>query len=163
MRFVSASSSSLVRVALLAILLGLPACSRAQQRPPSVTVAQFQQLQWLAGTWRGSGGAYPAFYEEYRVVDDSTMLMRAFSDSTLRTVTDSSRIELRNGTVVSRGERTATPAIEVTATQVRFRQAGAASGGFTFSRVSDDEWTATLHPATANGRETVYVMRRIGQ
>ena len=96
-------------------------------------------------------------------MDDSTMLMRAFSDSTLRTATDSSRIELRNGTVVSRGDRTATPAIEVTATQVRFRQEGASTGGFTFSRVSNDEWTATLHPAAANGRETVYVMRRIGQ
>ena len=55
------------------------------------------------------------------------------------------------------------PAIEVTATHVRFRQEGAASGGFTFSRVSNDEWTATLHPASANGRETVYVMRRIGR
>lgn len=163
MRFASSSSPSLVRVVPLVMLLVLPGCARAQQRPPSVTVAQFKELQWLAGTWRGSGRAYPAFFEEYRVVDDSTMLMRSFSDSTLRTTTDSSRIELRNGTVVSRGDRTATPAIEVTATHVRFRQEGAASGGFTFSRVSNDEWTATLHPASANGRETVYVMRRIGR
>jgi hypothetical protein len=44
---------------------------------------------------------------------------------------------------------------------VRFIPEGAASGGVTFLKKSADEWTATLHPAAPNGRETVYMMRRI--
>jgi hypothetical protein len=126
-----------------------------------VTLEAFRQLQWIAGTWRGSGGAYPAFFEEYRIVDDSTIQMRAFSDSTLQVTTDSSWIELRNGIVRKRGADRSYVAVALAADSVRFAQPGAPLGGHTFTRTSSDEWIATLHPSQPGGQATVYIMRRL--
>ncbi len=148
-----------LRIVMLTVIT--VACSSGergpQAEPVAVTVSpeEFRQLQWIAGTWRGSGGAYPAFYEEYRVVDDSTIQMRAFPDSTFSAATDSSRIELRNGSVRN-GDYVV---VALTPDSIRFAQAG--RGGHTFTRTSADEWTATLHPSTPDGQATVYIMRRL--
>ena len=145
---------------LLIIGLALPPDLPGQQPAPKVTVAQFKQLKWLEGAWLGSGGNYPAFYEEYRVLDDSTIQMRAFSDSTFRKATDSSRIELRGGVVSQRGGSQYTASL-LQPDRIQFLPPGATRGGFTFTRVAADQWTATLHPSAPGGRETVYVMRRL--
>ena len=129
--------------------------------PLTVTLDEFRQVQWIAGTWLGSGGAYPAFYEEYRVVDDSTIQMRAFSDSTLSTSTDSSWIEFRNGSVGKRGVDRSYVVVALSPDSVRFAPPGVTTGGHTFRRVSEDEWTATLHPSSPGGQVTVYTMRRL--
>lgn len=139
------------------------ACSRSSQTPAAnISREQFKQLEWLAGTWRGSGGTYPAFFEEYRFVNDTTIQMRAFADSTLSKTTDSSVIQWHDGTIQSGHDRPQYVVIEFTPSSIQFRQSGATAGGHTFARVSADEWKATLHPAKAGGQETVYVMRRIG-
>lgn len=64
---------------------------------------ELRQLRWLAGRWRGSDSAQLVFYEEYRFVDDSTIAMRGFADSTFARTTDSSTIALRGGRLVSSG------------------------------------------------------------
>ena len=88
--------------------------------------------------------------------------MRAFSDSTLAVVSDSSTIELRGGAVWSRGaDGSYYDASELTPTSIRFMRRGASGGGHTFSLVSDGEWTATLHPSEPQGEATIYTMRRI--
>lgn len=157
------------RLVLLAVLAF--ACSSGERAPAAeadpapapatVTLDEFRQLRWIAGTWLGSGGAYPAFYEEYRIVDDSTIQMRAFSDSTLTTTTDSSWIELRNGTVGKRGGGRSYVVVALTADSVRFAPPGVSMGGHTFTRTSADEWMATLHPSSPGGQATVYTMRRL--
>lgn len=133
--------------------------------PAAVTASldEFRQLQWIAGRWLGSGGAYPAFYEEYRVVDDSTIQMRAFSDSTFSTATDSSWIELRNRGIRSRREGRESIVVALSADSIRFAPPAATAGGHTFTRVSADEWRATLHPQRPGGQPTVYIMRRMGR
>ena len=153
----------------LTLTLIVLSCSSGEQQQEqqqgaqatAVTLEEFRQLQWIAGTWRGSGGAYPAFFEEYRIVDDSTIQMRAFSDSTLSVTTDSSWIEFRNGAVNSRGGGRTNIVVALAADSVRFAQPGATQGGHTFTRTSPDEWIATLHPSQAGGQATVYIMRRI--
>lgn len=152
------------RAAAAVLLLGVPASAgmlAAQRQAAPATLAQFRELDWLSGRWRGSGGAYPAFFEEYRLINDSTILMRGFADSTFRAATDSSWIELRKGIVSKRGERAPSVAIELSTGRVRFAREGSERGGFTWTRVSPDQWTATLHPVTPGGAETVYVMRRM--
>ena len=148
-------------VASVLSLLLAPVTQDPQPNAASVTRQQFRQLQWIAGSWRGSGGTYPSFFEDYRVLNDTTIGMRSFSDSTFRVATDSSLIEWRNGRVQSRSARSTYVAIELTSSTVRFARPGAAGGGHTFARVSADEWTATLHPASSGGKATVYAMRRI--
>ena len=147
--------------------IAVAACSspevKQEEGPSAVTVTldEFRQLQWIAGSWRGSGGAYPAFFEEYRIVDDSTIQMRALSDSTFSVATDSSWIELRDGQVRSRGGDRQNVVIALSPDSVRFAVTGVARGGHTFTRTSADEWTATLHPGTPEGQPTIYIMRRV--
>lgn len=43
------------------------------------------------------------FYEQYRVVNDSTIMMTGYPDSTFAEISDSARITLRGGTVSSEG------------------------------------------------------------
>ncbi|HKS07694.1 MAG TPA: hypothetical protein VJR92_15435 [Gemmatimonadaceae bacterium] len=152
-----------IQSAVLGALLSLaPAFSAAQSTRQSITIAQFKKLTWFVGSWRGSGGNYPSFFEEYRLVNDSTVAMRSLSDSTFRTPTDSSFIELRNGRITSRGGGGVfSDAVAVTDTSVRFMRRGATTGGWTFTRVNADQWVATIHAANPGGRETVYVMRRV--
>ena len=157
------------RIVLLAVLtLGCSSGDRGQEAeadsgpvPVAVTLDEFRQLQWLAGTWLGSGGAYPAFYEEYRVVDDSTIQMRAFADSTLTTTTDSAWIELRSGTLGKRGSGRSYVVVAVSPDSIRFAPPGDSMGGHSFTRRSADEWTATLHPSSPGGQATIYTMRRL--
>lgn len=144
------------------LLVALAQSVNAQTTSPPVTRTEFRQLSWLVGTWRGSGGAYAAFFEEYRLVNDSTIRMRAFKDSTLRVATDSSFIELRNGALKQRGS-SAYRAPEFSPTSVHFVKEGATSGGFTFTKKTADLWTATLHPGSPQGKATVYEMRRIAK
>lgn len=159
-----------LRFALLVVTAA--ACSPAEDErqadtgasvsaPVTASLDEFRQLQWIAGRWLGSGGAYPAFYEEYRVVDDSTIQMRAFSDSTFTAATDSSWIELRNGGMRSRSENRESVVVALSPDSVRFARPGSTAGGHTFTRVSADEWRATLHPQSAGGQPTVYIMRRL--
>lgn len=145
---------------VLLVVIGAPRLL-AQRPPARATLAEFRELHWLSGRWRGSGGAYPAFFEEYRVINDSTIRMRGFTDSTFRSVNDSSLIQLRKGVVSKQGARAPSLAIELSPGRVRFAREGSDRGGFTWSRVSPDQWTATLHPVTPGGAETVYVMRRM--
>lgn len=148
----------------LLLVLAAPAALSAQATAPAqVSPAQFAKLKWLAGAWQGSGGAYPAFFEEYRIIDDSTIGMRSFSSADLSKVNDSARIEFRNGNVYHRGHGSEKVAIELTGSTVHFAPVGAARGGFIFNRHSADLWTATLQSAKEGGHETIYVMRRVRQ
>lgn len=152
---------------VVVLSIALVACSsrergqQAEPTPATASLAEFQQLHWIVGTWRGSGGDYPAFFEEYRVLEDSTIQMRTFSDSTLSVTSDSSWIEWRNGTIRSRGAERAYVAVDFSATSIRFARPGVPLGGHTFDHKSADEWTATLHPSRPGDQATVYTMRRL--
>ena len=149
-------------VGTLLALLALPVAMACEKPRLDTTPEQFQQLQWIVGTWRGSGDNVATFFEEYRMIDDSTIGMRAFSDATLAVATDSSTIELRGGVIRSRGDDGSYyEGSEFTPTSIRFMKQGATSGGYTFFLVTDDEWTATLDPSEPQGEPTVYTMRRI--
>lgn len=148
------------RASTIVILTVAALAACAARDAAQVSRSQFQELGWLIGVWRGSGGAYPAFFEEYRLINDSTIQMRAFTDSTLQIASDSSTIGWHNGTVESRSATSVYVATEVTPTRIRFVRPGTRSG-HTFTRGSANEWTATLDATTSQGQPTVYLMRRI--
>jgi hypothetical protein len=152
-------------VGILVPLLLLASHPVAAQQPTPVhaTLEQFKRLGWLAGAWQGSGAAAPVFFEEYRIVDDSTIRMRSFKDDALSKVSDSASIELRNGVVTHRHPGRASVAVELTASTAHFLPEGGTKGGFTFNRQSADLWTATLHSTDPDKHDTVYLMRRLRQ
>lgn len=130
--------------------------------PASVSIAQFQRLRWIAGRWRGSGGNYPSFFEEYAVLDDSTMRRRSFTDSTFNTVSDSARFVLRAGHLAQlRGGR-AYPATRFTGDTVRYEPETGGPGSM-WVRITDNHWRAILDPRSAGGTPTVYELHRIGR
>ena len=145
-------------VAVFASVLG----PTAPQAPEAyLTRLEFRQLRWLVGTWRGSGLSVPERFEEYAVRDDSTLVMRAYADSTFQVVTDSGTIEWRNGAVKSRSGKATYVVIAFSASAVRFMRPGAWGGGHTYRMISGDEWTATLHADTRRGKATIYTMQRV--
>ena len=145
-------------VASFASLLG----PTAPQAPEAyLTRLEFKQLNWLVGTWRGSGLSVPERFEQYAVRDDSTLVMREYADSTFQVVTDSATIEWRNNAVKSRSAKATYVVIAFSASAVRFMRPGAWGGGHTYRLISGDEWTATLHPEKRRGKATIYTMRRV--
>ena len=63
------------------------------------TAADFQVLRYLEGNWRGSGYAGGPFYESYRFLNDTTIEMTAWTDSTMTTARERRRYELRDGVI----------------------------------------------------------------
>jgi hypothetical protein len=154
-----------VKVCLAAALL--TACWRGLADRPAVgrfTAAQFASLRWLEGTWRGRLPDGGAFYERYRFVDDSTIAMRAFSDSTLAATSDSARITLRDGTVANEGGAARWAATRLDATGVAFTPVEGATNSFTWTLERADRWAATLTWRDHAGQAHVvtYPMERIG-
>jgi len=159
----------MVRFPTLAVAILLAgACRDAQNEPPeqsaqasepasrsadasSYTLADFQALRYLEGDWRGSGYEGGPFYESYRFVNDSTIDMTAWTDSTMTTAREQSQYMLRAGVIRNDDD----------ARLVRVDEEGhhfqAASFGWSFRRVSADRWTARVGPSTT------YTMDRIAR
>lgn len=120
--------------------------------PITVTVADFGQLSWLIGSWRGVGGDGKPFYEAYSAVDDSTIRMRSYADSTFATVTDSSVILLRGGILANEGGNARWVATRLDTLGADFSPERGARNTFTWSRQSPTQWTATLRWNDERGR-----------
>jgi hypothetical protein len=131
-------------------------------RAKPLPLSQFRELSWLIGRWRGGSRWSPSFYEQYRFRDDSTIAMTAYTDSTFQSETaDSSLIEWRNGEVRTLTPRATYEVIAFAPDRIRFRRAGASDGGHLFTRISPDEWTATIFPRGTSTDTTVFRMQRI--
>jgi hypothetical protein len=146
--------------------LGADSAGGANVKPASghYSLPEFARLRWLEGSWRGRlpDGGY--FYERYHALDDSTIVMHGFTDSTFARTTDSSRITLRGGTVASEGG-SRWEAISLDSSSVDFVSTRAASNGFIWTRESPDKWKATLRSEDKQKRPvtTIYQMERVGR
>ena len=115
------------------------------------TLAEFQALRYVEGDWRGTGYAGGPFFERYRFVDDSTIEMTAWTDSTLTTPAERKQYILRDGIIqTDDGARL----VRVDADGHHFQRG---SSRWTFRQVSSDRWTARVGPST------VYTMDRIAR
>ncbi|MEO5567065.1 MAG: hypothetical protein ABIR92_01145 [Gemmatimonadaceae bacterium] len=134
----------------------------AAPMPVKFSLADFQHLRYLEGTWRGTMPDGKPFYESYRFVNDSTILQGGHPDSTFATKTDSSRFEFRGGEVIH-GSGTTYHAAELDSTTVDFRADVDPKTHFVWTREGADAWTARLFRAGPDGAEqvTVYPMQRI--
>ena len=137
----------------------------ASAKSSPYSLAQFAQLRWLEGRWRGALPDGGFFYEQYRWTDDSTIVMHAFADSAFARATDSARVSLRNGVVANEGLTARWVATRLDSAAVEFVPRRGASNGFSWVRESPDRWTATLQSPSRDGgvRSTVYRMERTGR
>ena len=119
-----------------------------------VTAAQFARLRWLAGSWRGRMPDGKHFYERYAFVNDSTIAVSYFADSTFARATGADSVVLRDGRVRFCGAT----AVRVDDAGVDFTGATGASG-FAWS-LRAPGWRATLRRTGRDGRpySVVYEM-----
>ena len=128
----------------------------AAAQPATVTPAQFRDLRWLEGTWRGQLPDSGYFYERYTRVNDSTIRVLHFPDSTLAASNEEDSITFRSG-VVRHGEAIA---IRFDSAGIDFARPTASTPQFTF-QPAGDHWTATIH-RPGGAQPIVYQMRRFG-
>lgn len=125
-------------------------------------LADFALLAWLEGTWRGEGVDQPAFYERYGFVDDSTMRVESFPDSTLAAEPERGEVRWRDGLVTTGSGGALWIVTEYDDAMIRFESVAGARNSFVWRRDSDDAWTAVLSwPAAGQlpARERVYHLR----
>jgi len=105
------------------------------------------------------------FYEQYRVVNDSTIMMTGYPDSTFAQISDSARITLRGGTVSSEGATSRYVASRLDSTGVDFSPDRGAQNAFTWAREAADRWNATIRWTDGQGRPqtVVYALHRFGR
>ncbi len=138
------------------------------QTPPTAdtyAVLDFQRLRWMNGMWRGFMPDGKTFYERYRVLDDSTMVMHAFPDSTFGAPSDSSRILLRGGVVSNESGSARWVATRLDSTSVDFAPQRGAVNHFTWAQETPTQWNATLRWTDQNGRaqSIMYAIHRFGR
>lgn len=144
-----ASSTALVFVA---------GCKAERAQPARLSASDFATLRWLEGDWRGRIPAGGFFYERYHFVDDSTIAMHGYEDSTFTRPNDSATIVFRNGVVTDIGAKARWSASRLDSTGIDFAPVEGATNHFTWTRQTGDRWTAAIKPAKGNG--IVYQMER---
>jgi hypothetical protein len=141
------------------------AVASCAERPAMLRAADLRALQWIVGTWRGSGDGQASFYERYRFLDDSTLLVESFKDSTLADVSESTRYELRGGRLANAAPENAAQwvAVRLTDGAITFAPVRRARNRFIWRPESADVWIAELAwPASnaAPARARTYRMVR---
>jgi len=128
----------------------------------TVTAADFGSLRWLEGSWRGHGTEQAPFYEQYRFVDDSTLAVDSFADSTFANKT-TALVELRSGQLVNRGEGASWVVTALDSAEVTFGPLAGARNSYIWRRgATANAWTAIIISKNAEGtqKERVYQMER---
>jgi hypothetical protein len=157
--------SALRRAAFFALVAAAPGFAQSSQRGQPTTpfaATDFAKLKWLEGTWRGNATGQDPFYERYHFVNDSTIEISYFRDSTLTRESGTGRVYLTVGRIFHTTGPGRWGATRVDSSGIYFIPQVNARNTFAWTYQSGDTWTATLRSG-ATGRETVtiYEMKRM--
>src|SRR5215510_8244470 len=124
--------------------------------------SDFQKLRWVEGTWRGSNGGKGSFYEGYRFINDTTIEIEFFTDSTLSKISGKGMIRLSDKSIISGGGSTFCAATTADDRSIHFALKQNDSNYFSWEKESNDVWLARIKNVDSQGRqiETVYRMER---
>jgi len=149
-----------IALALLAAFLIAPLMASQTPAPAKLTEKDLQALKWIEGSWRGTGGGVPPFFERYRF-DGPAMLMVEHMDG--EKVTSTSRYALQNGEFASVGDKVRSVATAFNQTSVTFHSEDPARGSYRWEREGANAWKAILRwPASGNrvAGERMYTLER---
>ena len=128
-------------------------------------------LRWIVGDWRGmgvDGTTQLPFYERYRFVDDSTLLVESFDDSTWRAPSERTRYELRAGRFGNDGTGALWVAVGIDTLGVDFAPVARARNTFRWGRAAGSgrrpaQWQATIAWSAKGGTRAQrhYRMERV--
>ena len=150
------------RMSVLALFVICAAAVFAQEtapKPATIAAADLQKLKWIEGSWRGTGGGVPTFFERYKF-DGTTLIVESLTDGK---VTDTSRFELKNGAFRSGQPGMGSVAIALDDKGITFGNDQPNRGTYRWERETADKWKAILQwPASGNraAGERIYTMER---
>jgi hypothetical protein len=152
---------SLRLLAAATAAVGLVSCrggAGAPHRAAPRTAAPLARLQWLAGTWRGSGPGGGSFYEGYTFRGDTLLTIHYFADSTLAQVRDSGNVFWARDSIFHQAGDALWVAASVGPDSAAFLPLRNAGNAFTWRRQGPQAWRAVLR--RPNGGELVYELTR---
>ena len=131
--------------------------------PKLITTSELAKLRWIEGTWRGTGGGVPPFYERYKFENDSTLLAETLADETFAKVTEAGRFQLKDGHFGKTEGESGSVAIALDDNSITFAPLGKARNYFRFQRESENSWKAILNWTAKDGtaKELTYLMERV--
>jgi hypothetical protein len=144
-------------------LAGSCASAQTADDPDTITRAEFKQLRWIEGSWRGSGVGQSPFFERYSFPNDTTLAVEHFADSTFARVTETSYYVLAHGTLASTNPQRRWQAKTITARDALFGPMVGVTNSFLWRLESADAWTAVIllpETPTKPRRERIYNMVR---
>ena len=151
---------ALVAVVCLVLAGPIAAQQAAPPKPVSLTEADLQKLKWIEGSWRGTGGGVPPFFERYRFENPTTLVVESLEGEK---VTNTSRYTLQKGEFSSGTDASRAVATAFDGTSVTFEFVTRTRGSFKWQRESENAWKAILaFPASGNrpAGERVYLLER---
>jgi len=142
-----------------------PAAASPSPVPKQITPGDLAKLRWIEGTWRGTGGDVPPFFERYKFENETTLLVETLADETLSKVSDQSRFELKDGHFGYSAEGSGSVATALDDTSITFEPTGKSRNSFRWQRESANSWKAVLKWTDKNGaaKERIYSMERLRQ
>jgi hypothetical protein len=126
--------------------------------PGHFTESDFQSLRWLEGEWRGTGGQRP-FFEGYESLNDSTIRIHYYADSTRTSERGAGSVYLSGGVIYHEADGGVWVAVQFDSTGIHFVPSEGAENGFRWTQTSPTTWEAVLH--FRGGSETRYELSRI--
>lgn len=159
-----------LRILAAVLCMGCEPASKEAPEPPADVAfrapapgkfgqAQFAELKWLDGDWRGTMPDGTPFFERYDVSNDTTIRMWSFSDSTFSTVSDSSMLVWTDSTIVIVSGAPRAVAERIDSAGVHFAPVQPGRSKYSWREVSGG-WKATLYTNDAlNVPAIVYEMR----
>jgi len=139
-----------------------PAKASSPARTPiQITKADLGKLRWIVGTWRGTGGDAPPFFERYQFENESTLAVETFADETLTKVDDVSRFVLMDGNFGHSESGSGSVATALDDNSITFDPIGKGNS-FRWQRETDNSWKAVLNwtDKTGAAKERIYNMQR---
>lgn len=123
---------------------------------PNFTASDFKKIQWLEGSWRGSGDGVEPFFERYHFTNDHTIEIEFFSDAALKNLTKKESVTLVDGEI-RYGKSTASKLDDKSIDFV------AKEYSFSWETESADVWIARIYTPAQEGRKLArtYRMERI--
>lgn len=145
-----------MRLAALVVLL-VSGCSTSSGTLPMFSQEQFDHLRFLEGRWIGTGPDGQPFYEQYAFVDPTTLESARYKDRSFSERTDSSRVELKDGAIVSSWNEFTWRVASIAPGKACFDPVDAPSA-FCWERASDETVEVTQRWTDDKGEPQQYVL-----
>src|SRR5678815_1410977 len=73
-----------IAVLVCIVCLGGWAAQTTTPKPLTLTAPDLQKLRWIEGSWRGTGGGVPPFYERYRFENPTTLIVETLENDKVK-------------------------------------------------------------------------------